>query len=456
MALQQVRNQKVDVLFFYPLALHLGEVVPVLTPQMIDVGIASIGSCVEQWLSMRWYFHHSADYEAATVRKLIHDKRPAFIGISCGSYNRFSSFEIARIAKELDPSIFVILGGTHAAFLDGQILEHYPEVDFVVRGEAEVAFCKLLDCLRSRKDPIGVEGISFRRGRNVIRTKDQPRVKNLDELPLIDYGKMLQNNLPLESRSDLRDIAFVVEASRGCPFQCLYCGSVGLWERKFSTRSPERLVEQIRLLPKEVKLIGVSGLNFTYDKKHARDICARFRKDKMNIPWGCSTRVDLVDEAILRMMQESGCKTISYGVESLSESSLRVMGKKYTPRLAIKNVNLTVSFGIKAMVHMILGFPGETEQTLKENLKNSLAFHPSVKIIAEALQIHPGAPLYQVALREGFDESIWLDEKVGIPAYTKAVLPERMTVWLNALKIVREHHSRSRNILNRNEKDVFD
>ena len=85
--------------------------------------------------------------------RLIQDRKPSVVGISCQSFNRFACLKIAQIAKAISPSTIVIFGGHHATFLAHQLLRHYPFIDYIVHGEGEITFCELLEAIRQQVPP---------------------------------------------------------------------------------------------------------------------------------------------------------------------------------------------------------------------------------------------------------------------------------------------------------------
>ncbi|MBF0595175.1 MAG: B12-binding domain-containing radical SAM protein [Candidatus Omnitrophica bacterium] len=422
-----MQNRSDGVIFFTPPYEHLIKKVRPIDLEaipLVPIGSASVFSYISQKSNISCHFYHGADYSPRVIRNEIVARRPSVVAISCFSRNRFACLEIARIAKLVDASIRVVLGGPHPTFLDEQILRHYSFVDYIVRGEGEVTFYELVMSLRQGTDPAKVEGISFRQNGHVVRTKTRMRLPSLDGMPPIDYSVILEG-IPVRHLPQRVVYRLVpIETSRGCPFECSFCSTVGMWGRKVTYRSVEQVVSQLKILvSRGIREFLFHDMNFTLDRLYVRNLCLEIKRCGLDISWICMTRLTLVDEKILRLMKDAGCFVVIYGMESFSREVLKRLGKSDNLDLLIKNINLTAELGLKTDLNFIIGLPGETEKSLFEAMNNRRKLHPDVRVSAEILKVMPGSPLYGELVRKGFDESYWLKEhRDSVPYYT-GVLP---------------------------------
>jgi radical SAM superfamily enzyme YgiQ (UPF0313 family) len=426
------------VVFFAPPYVRLGRsqtpsgegIVPIL-----PLGMASLFSYFSSKSDLSCSYYHALDHSVSAIRRYIQAAAPGIVGISCLSFNRTAALAVAQIAKRAAPSCRVILGGIHATFLDEQILRHYPCVDYIVRGEGEVSFYELVEALRRGAGPGSVAGVSFRKGKEVQRTASRPRLSCLDELPLIDYSLVLDSSIrKVYARHGASRISLPVETSRGCPYRCVFCSTVGMWGQRVAFRSVPRVLEQIQLLPDGCQKMYLHDTNLTFDRKYLRGLLAGMKEKKIRIPWVAMARVDQVDEPLLREMKEAGCQDIGFGVESFSGRILRGIGKTYDPELAVHHVNLTMKAGMHATVFLVLGLPGETRETLEETRRHVSRLAAQVTLSPVVCKILPGAPLYDRAIKEGFDESYWLREhgsEDSLPVYEGALSGPVLYKWRN-------------------------
>lgn len=401
------------------------------------LALASIAEYLEQKLNVRCHVHCSTDHSIPTLERLIKLQKPTFLAISCLSYNRFACVELARLAKKIDQKITVILGGIHATYLDHQILTAYPDVDYIIRGEGEETFRELIQTLLNNQNPNSVKGISYRRDNSVIRNASRPRIANLDALPLIDYKKFFSKAHKIGISLHTIPYAVPVEMMRGCPFRCLFCSSSGFWERTVTTKSIPRVIRQLSLIPPRLRhFIFFNDLNLTFSTGHLSKFCRSLIKSRLNIHWGCQTRINLVNTELLKLMKKAGCKMLLFGIESLSQKILQTINKKMLPASAVQNANLCSDMGLVTVLHFIIGFPNETEQTLRETLINCRKLRPDIHMVVHPLEISPGAPLYEQFLKEKkFDESYWLkDHRESMPIYTGSLSGDQIKKWLKVFK----------------------
>ena len=108
---------------------------------------------------------------------------------------------------------------------------------------------------------------------------------------------------------------------------------------------------------------------FTTYRKNVKDFCNRIIDEKIDISWVCFSRVDTIDEETLGLMKKAGCHQIMYGIESGSGGILKNINKKITREKAIEAVKMTKKAGIECRATFMLGNPGETEETMHENLE---------------------------------------------------------------------------------------
>jgi radical SAM superfamily enzyme YgiQ (UPF0313 family) len=156
--------------------------------------------------------------------------------------------------------------------------------------------------------------------------------------------------------------------SRGCPFHCIFCSYA---KGRCRYRSPENIVAEIEHIVAKYNIKGVQFYDDTLTAKESRimKICNLLIDKNIKISWGCYSRVDIVNEKLLRKMKDAGCKMISYGVESGSQRMLNIMKKGITLEKARRAVEMTRKVGIVCSASYVFGIPGETRKSLKETIQ---------------------------------------------------------------------------------------
>ncbi len=330
------------------------------------------------------------------IYQVLGKKRPDIVGFSILHANRWGGIDIARMVKKVTPQATVVFGGVGATFLWKHFLTHFPEIDYVVCGEAEYSFLELIRWLEKAPSsrPTHIRGLAFRKAGNVVKTNDRPPITDLDSLPMpADYFTFQHISL-----------------TRGCPSACTFCGSPALWKRRVRFHSADYFIGQlVRLRKKGVTFFFVSDDTFTLKRDLVIDICRRMIDTGLDITWAAISRVDCVDEEMLGWMRKAGCTQISYGVESGSQAIRDGFQKRISDADIHRAFDLTIRTGIMARAYFIYGAPGESDQTIAESLALLRRIRPLAAIFY-ILDLFPGTQLYEdYKQRTGVTDDIWLE-----------------------------------------------
>ena len=330
------------------------------------------------------------------VRRILVELRPALVGISQFTHNRVESLRLARLAKELDPGCFVLLGGPHATHACLDLLSGHPEIDAVVLGEGEETLKELLQALGAGGSLAAVAGLAYREGGKPTRSAPRAPIRDLDALPI--PGALPEAGIGVDYR---RQLEFVI-TSRGCPASCLFCSSPLFWGKGVRFRSPGSVVEELRLLRERYGLVYFSFRDdtFTADRGRVLEICRLLEEAKLGILWNCQSRVTAVDQEMLIAMKRAGCECIQFGVESGSPAMLKALGKRITPADVERAAAAVRRVGINLSVYLITGVPGEGEAELQETLRLIGQIRPQDGQVSP-LVYYPGTQLFAGAVRSG-------------------------------------------------------
>jgi radical SAM superfamily enzyme YgiQ (UPF0313 family) len=344
---------------------------------------------------------HGLGYEELYAK--ISEYHPDLIGMQtyCNTVNR--ALTIAGHVKEhLGQDIKIVLGGVQVTIAPLQFIRD-PHVDFIVCGEGENIFRNLIDVLGSGgRDFHRVNGLLWKDDAGkVVVNPPQAHEPDLDRLPM--PARQLFEMSVYRTSAQLRGKkTFHVVTSRGCPNSCRYCScqkSFGKTYRYYSTR---RVIAEIKHL---MANYGMDGLHFyddsfTVNRQRTMELCNAMIAAGIRIPWACFTRVDCVDEELLRKMREAGCYQIFYGVECANQRLLDYVRKGITIESIRKAFKWTREAGIETLGSFIIGLPTETVAEAKATLK--LAKDLDADFIHwEFYTPHPGTDLYEDALKKG-------------------------------------------------------
>jgi anaerobic magnesium-protoporphyrin IX monomethyl ester cyclase len=324
-------------------------------------------------------------------------KKPDIVGITSTTLTYKSALQIVKIAKEVWPDCLTLLGGSHVTFWDKQALEESAFLDVVVRKEGENTMLELADRVEKGEDYYDVQGTTVRKDGEIVKNEDRPYIENLDDLPFPAHHLW-----PLERLMKHGAVIFPLMASRGCVFWCDFCSTVRMFGRRYRMRSPKNVVDEIEYLHKTYGAHQFTFYDdaFTVDQARAADICKEIMRRKLKIEWDCETRVDMVTEDLLRIMKEAGCFAVWFGVESGAQPVLDAMRKGITPAQTIKAFRMTKEAGMMTVAGVVLGFPGETKETIWETVKFIDRLKPG-DVGYYIATPYPGTPLYEQVVREG-------------------------------------------------------
>jgi len=267
-----------------------------------------------------------------------------FIGI----YASTPCFDDAlNIINDIDISGYkgaIAVGGPHASIMPETIPDR---VNYIVQGEGEYVINDL------------VKG-KYKSG-SIIKTQ---RIKNLDDLPRVDYDLFFNKKRPYHFDFPFSDKTpiFNMNTSRSCPYNCSFCGVQKIWGKLWTSQSPDRIIDDIKYLKNKYNIAGVYFREdyFLVNKKRIYELCEKMIKEHLNIIWSCETRVDNMDEEYIALMAKSGCVGFYVGAESGSQRMLEYYNKQIDVSDIIKTCNLAHKYGISIAMSLIVGNNIET------------------------------------------------------------------------------------------------
>ena len=381
---------------------------------------------------------------------------PDIVGITTNTCVFDCVKELTRLLKIRLPNVPIILGGTHVSALPECSLEE-SKADLVVRGEGELTFEEVVAQLKEGKsDWSKINGLAYRDERGEIRV-NPPRslIEDLDVLPF-PARDLVDNTLysPAPTKRVSLGMNTLIATSRGCPYNCGFCGSRTVWTRRVRSRSPESVVAEMKECADkyDIRSFNFTDDLFTANKKRVMGICRLIRKEGLSIRWVCSARAQSLDLETLKMMKQAGCHEISFGIESGSTEILKRIDKGIKPDEALRVVRLTKKAGIITHASYMLGYVGETEQTIRETIRFAKKLNTKVAAFFIASPL-PGTRLYKEALEKGYlrPDATWQDYSPLSNAESVLELPNLSTAMIRRWhrKALRDYYFRPRYIISR-------
>ena len=333
----------------------------------------------------------------------------AYVGITSTTDNIFNSGSIADTVKSVSKDVAVIIGGAHVTAVPAKTLEMFPSFDVGVVGEGEKTLKELINALETKNSLDGVKGIVFRTGSDVRETARRDFMQDLDSLPYPAWD--LLSNLPKDYRPAVINYkAFPSTSlitSRGCPARCAFCDTK-VFGTKYRINSAGYVLGMISHLKERYGIKDICFYDdvFTIFKKRLVEICDGLKDKRFKVSWSCQARVNSVDYETLKIMKEAGCWKVSFGIESGSDEMLRLMEKHIVIEQSRKAVRDAKRAGLEVEGYFILGFFGETKDTLKET-KDFIAKSGLDTVLLSYFLPFPGSPAYPHVRKYGQFNEDW-------------------------------------------------
>lgn len=342
---------------------------------------------------------HYYGMDPEEIDRRIEDYQPDAVGIS----SLFTPYhgevlEIARIVKKRKPSRIVVVGGSHASAEPESVLAD-PAVDYVVIGEGERRFPRLLEAV-GRKGPLSeLEGIGYRDGTGIRINPARGFIAQLDDIAIPARDLLDPERYRVGKRP-----ATVLITSRGCPHRCTYCSARLVMGSRFRPRSPEAVVAEMKECQSRygIGAFDIEDDNFTFDMNRAKRlmhlIMETFGERTIHLSAMNGVSYASLDGEILRLMKGAGFDTINLSFVSTETSTTE--NAKRPPAPAFDFVlDEAVSSGLKVVAYGIFGLP---DQNLHEMMDTLIHLMERRTLIGPSIFYpSPGTVLFERCRNEG-------------------------------------------------------
>ncbi len=325
------------------------------------------------------------------LKKDIGEFKPDMLVISTTTPTIKDDLKTCRIVKEINPCILTVAKGAHVTIEDTKVMKEFSDLDIVIRRECEITVKEI-----STRPLSEIKGITYRIDSKLIRNKDRPFLKDLDELPF--PARDLVNN-KLYTRPDTGEPQTTIQSQRGCPGRCIYCLVGTVSGEIINFRSPESVVGEIEECVNRYNIrdFYFKADTFTWDKEWVIKVCKLIIDKKLNIEWNCNSRVNTIDEERLKWMKKAGCWLIGFGIEAGSNDMLKKIKKGATVEQAEKAIKLCKKNKMKTYLFFVIGLPWDTKKTIEETIRFAKKLRGDFIEFNMAFP-YPGTELYQIGI----------------------------------------------------------
>lgn len=351
----------------------------------VGFGGGVVGENHETWTGDTWG-------EAETrLRALIAEESPSHVGVAFNWTDmRYQSLKVCRLIRRIDPAVKIMIGGEHASCFP----ERYRAmdcVDEVAVGQGEHQMLSfILDDPSWKAKPL------------VYADMPMPMNWLLDDfpayIPLLDGYRdswYTWQNLPA---GHLR--CMNLSGARGCPYECGFCSTAFFYGNKVYMRSGEQIAMEMEYYHREygVNYFRIDDDTFALSNRRIAEFADAVKRRKLKIGYECQTRVDKINEAVIRDLKESGCASLGLGIESGDEY---VRTERIRKGIKIKQHDLVerlhfLQAAIPFSLYIIVGYYGESDASIENTVSLVRAVRPDY-VSPVRLEIRPGTPAWDEA-----------------------------------------------------------
>ena len=398
-----------------------------------NLGLAYIAAVLEkEGVEVRVVDAAADDLGFDGILERINVFKPALI--ASGGQTPVSSRSLTifrRTKQEIGPEIITIAGGPHFSFTDKESLESCPELDIVVRGEAEETMRQLCQTIEAQGDLSAVKGITYRsREGRIVRNPDQEAIANLDSLPFPAW-----HLFPIKKYHWAGNKMLAISSSRGCPFRCPHCITWKVHDG-VRRRDPAKIVEEMVWAKR----------NFDHDTFFFQDDASFLERSQLEgflealessgekLYWYYETREDVFQryQDLWPRMKRNGLFKIVFGLETPDPVMRERYGKKGFDRSKVEEMMDTLEreHDILVSVYLLFGLPEDTVESVEALLEYGKHLYPDhCSFIVGSLAVpFPGSELYNELIEKDMITShAWDDYGFDKSVIKTSIPPEKLS-----------------------------
>jgi len=321
-------------------------------------------------------------------------EKPAILALYANLMTKVNVIETMQFVREHLPETTIVLGGPDVRYN----LEHYLKAGghVAVIGEGEETMRELVEAIQAgnQTDFSQIDGVGFMLEGKLVQTKERSRIRPVDDLPFpnrhkIDIQKYLDTWKTYHGQQSM-----TMSTQRGCPYTCKWC-STAVYGQSYRRRSPAKVVEELKHLKETYQPESIWFVDdvFTVSHKWLAAFAEEVQKEDAIIPFECISRADRLNEEVIDLLKAAGCFRVWIGAESGSQKVIDLMDRRVDVNQVRDMIRMTRQKGMEAGTFIMLGYPGETEEDIRETVKHLKESNPDHFTITIAYPIK-GTRLY--------------------------------------------------------------
>jgi len=340
--------------------------------------------------------------------------KPDLVVIDTSTPSIYNDVEIGEKIKDVLSTAHITLVGTHPTALPEETLTLSSKIDSICRGEYDYTVADLVSAIEKGKSLKTVDGLSYRKGKEIIHNKPRKFIINLDELLFVSEVYKKHLNIKDYFYASVTHPEVTILSARGCPYSCSFCNIP--FKASYRARSPENVVDEFEFIQNElpeVKEVMIEDDTFPISKTRTIKICNLLMKRKIRLKWSCNARVN-TDFETLKKMKKAGCRLLCVGFETPEQKVLDNVHKKTTKDLQLKFMKDANKVGLLVNGCFVLGLQGDTEETIRRTIEFAKELNPDTAQFYP-IMVYPSTEAYGWAKENGYlttnDFSKWVTKE---------------------------------------------
>ena len=373
-------------------------------PRFPDLGIGYLAFALRKSGYDTTIRSWNMDPSAENFKRYIHENKFDVIGIKVFTKDVSAANTTMQMIRSVSPDSVIVVGGPHPSTSQPEdTMKDFPDCDFVFRGEGETGFPLFMEHIE-KHDRNCLDGLTEIPG--LVWKNDHSVLWNapvfasrIDDFGMPSWELMnpQEYKTPRIPGGQRGGYSAPLIVTRGCSSRCIYCAAHKINGKTIRSRSPESVIEEIRLLyhKHNVRHLFIMDTRFTHNEDIVNEISEGLLRNSLDVAWDCIGYEDLssLTENTLKLMKRSGCKLINIGIESGSDSVRKRIRKQGTTKEILERIQVVRNAGINIRTYFMIGFPGETRREIQETVHFAFSL-PTESVQFEIACPHPGTELY--------------------------------------------------------------
>ncbi|MEN8150339.1 MAG: radical SAM protein [Planctomycetota bacterium] len=374
------------------------------------------------------------DDPEAALRAALESLRPDLVGLTVRNIDNTSWPEsvsflpaLERVAAILrEHGAPVVVGGSGASISPEALLDRIG-LDVCLVGEGEACFPDLVRAVVAGDEPADIPGVVYRTA-DGFRSVPRGGGAETASLPRPDYSILSLEHYRAEGG------VLGVQTKRGCPFHCSYCVYPAIEGRAVRDFDPDRIASEVAALSDRWGIERVFFVDSVFNNpaSHALSIARAMGKLPRPVRYGCYVSPRHFDRELAEALVASGCEGVEFGTDSLSDPVLESFGKPFRFEAVRAAAEACRAAGLPQCHHLIFGAPGETPETVEQNLARAEELAPDAIIGMIGLRVFAGTPLARAVLGEDVTDAELLDPRHHVAPEVADFLPDRLRTHVEA------------------------